>query len=168
MWIREPRACGYKRGMGSYMREGLVKEDLYHAPQSCPECGGSVVFKGVGEYKCERCGAVAYDDYGIVHMYLENHRGANAAEVEAATGVSQRSIRQMLKDSRLEVADGSRVALRCEACGQPIRSGRYCPRCEVEVHRAKENEKHEKLMKNAQGFGSAQRGDEGQKRFVRE
>lgn len=150
------------------MRSGLIKEDHYHIPQECKECGGAMEFKGVGEYKCEKCGAVQYDDYGVVHMYLEKHKGATAAEVEAATGVSQRSIRHMLKDSRIEVAEGSRVALRCEGCGQPIRSGRYCPKCEVEVGRAKEAARHEKLMKNAQGFGSARGGDEGQRRFMRE
>lgn len=150
------------------MKSGLVREDYYHVPQACSKCGGSLEFKGVGEYRCEKCGAVEYDDYGIVHIYLEKHKGATAAEVEAGTGVSQRAIRHMLKESRIEVADGSRVVLKCEGCGIPIRSGRYCPKCEVEIGRAKENAKHEKLMKNAQGFGSAKNNDEGHRRFMRE
>ena len=36
--------------------------DMYNIPRVCKECGGVMVFKGVGEYHCEDCGAVDYDD----------------------------------------------------------------------------------------------------------
>ena len=43
------------------MRFGEVD---YHRPIKCEKCGGIMVFKGVGEYQCEDCKFVAYDDYG--------------------------------------------------------------------------------------------------------
>ena len=36
--------------------------DSYNRPRNCQKCGGVMVFKGVGEYHCEECDAVEYDD----------------------------------------------------------------------------------------------------------
>ena len=128
-----------------------------------------MIFKGVGEYHCEDCGFVDYDDYGKVRLYIEGHRGATAAEIESATGVSQRTIRQMLRESRIEIAEGSKTFLHCEMCGKNIRSGRFCPECEVKVHRSFEEQQRERLQNGAKGFGLQQRNvEEGQKRFRRE
>ena len=34
--------------------------EKYHIPQVCMNCGGVMVFKGVGEYRCEECGNVDF------------------------------------------------------------------------------------------------------------
>ncbi|MBO4981438.1 MAG: hypothetical protein J6C84_06030 [Lachnospiraceae bacterium] len=142
--------------------------DYYHIPATCKICGGVMVFVGVGEYRCEECGAVEYDDYGKVRQYLETHKGATAAEVELGTGVSQRTIRRLLKESRIEVAESSKAFLRCELCGKTIRSGTYCPECEVKIHRNLEEEQRIKKGRSMQGYSSYQGGDEGQRRFKRD
>lgn len=139
----------------------------YHVPHSCKQCGGVMVFVGVGEYHCEQCGEVDYDDYGKVRLYIEKHKGATAAEVEAAVGVPQRTIRRMLKESRIEVAEGSKTFMHCELCGKQIRSGIYCVECEMKIHRNMEAEQREKLKKDAKGYGMGKSGDEGQRRFMR-
>ena len=142
--------------------------DAYNIPRECKECGGVMIFKGVGEYHCENCGAVDFDDYGKVRGYIENHKGATAAQIEEAVGVSQRNIRRLLKEGRLEIAEGSKVFLRCEICGKQMRSGRYCPECEIKVHRNLEEKQRELLRKHSQGFGMEQKSEEGQKRFKRD
>ena len=38
--------------------------DVYHRPTKCPECGGIMKFKGCGEYRCEDCRYVEYDENG--------------------------------------------------------------------------------------------------------
>lgn len=126
-----------------------------------------MIFKGVGEYRCESCDFVDYDDYGKVRMYIEAHKGATAAEIEAAIGVSQRSIRNMLREARIEVAEGSRTFLHCEVCGKEIRSGRFCQECEMKVHRNLEDQQREELRKSMKGYGSKRNMDEGQKRYRR-
>ncbi len=143
--------------------------DHYNIPRVCKSCGGVMIFKGVGEYHCEDCGEVDYDDYGKVRLYIEEHRGATAAEIEGAIGVSQRTIRRLLKEGRLEVAEGSKTFLSCEICGKKIRSGQYCPECEMNVHRKVEEQQREALRKgkHAQGYGGPQKTDEGQRRFIR-
>ncbi len=144
--------------------------DSYNIPRVCKNCGGVMVFKGVGEYRCEECGEVDYDDYGKVRLYIEEHRGATAAEIEGAIGVSQRTIRKLLKEGRLEVAEGSKSFLTCEVCGKKIRSGQYCPECEINVHRKLEEKQRElaQKSKNAQGYSGPQKAEEGQRRFRRD
>lgn len=146
--------------------ERLLKPDAYNIPRECEKCGGVMVFKGLGEYQCELCGQLAYDDYGKVRNYIEEHRGATAAQIEEAIGVSQKTIRRLLKEGRLEVTENSRTFLRCELCGKDIRSGLYCPECEVKMHRSLE-EKQREINRKILGFSAAQKNEEGQRRFMR-
>lgn len=142
--------------------------DFYHTPRVCDKCGGIMIFKGVGEYHCEDCDFVAYDDYGKVRLYIESHKGATASEIEGATGVAQRTIRQMLRESRIEVAESSKMFLHCEACGKDIRSGRFCQECEVKYHRNLEEKQREQQRKEVQGFGMDRDGkQDGERRYMR-
>lgn len=146
--------------------DGMDWIHIYHVPVKCSKCSGVMIYQGVGEYKCEMCGSLEYDDYGKVRNYIETHKGATAPEVEAATGVSQRTIRHMLKDSRIQVAADSNTFMHCEICGKNIRSGRYCTECEVKVHRRLEEQQREAHRKSMHGYGSLS-GEEGQRRFLR-
>lgn len=139
----------------------------YHVPYYCSKCKGVMVFKGVGEYQCEECKNVEYDDFGKVRLYIETHRGANAVQIEAATGVSQKTIRLMLKENRLEISSDSKSFLYCEMCQKPIRSGRLCASCEKSFHERLEDT-NRKRMKIA-GFGTGNTEDaKGARRFERE
>lgn len=153
-----------------YLKREFSEVNTYNRPTYCSECGGVMVFKGVGEYQCEKCGYVDYDDYGKVRGYIEKHMGANAAEASKATGVSQKSIREMLKEARLEIAPNSTFFLRCEICGTAIRWGRFCQKCEMAHHRdieemARKSRHHDDMY----GYSTEpRRGEEGSKRFKRE
>lgn len=143
--------------------------DLYNRPMECPKCGGVMIFKGCGEYQCEKCRYVDYDDYGKVRNYVEEHRGVTAAQAAEATGVKQKTIRNMLKESRLEIASDSHTFMKCEMCGAEIRSGRVCPKCEVEFNRKVEAQLHQRHDKMMAGFGTGRPdGEDGAKRFVRD
>ncbi len=145
----------------------LLSPETYNIPRTCEKCGGVMVFQGLGEYKCEDCGRLDYDDYGKVRAYIEEHKGATAAEIEDAIGISQKTIRRLLRDGRLEVAEGSRTFLHCEICDKAIRSGRYCPECEMKLHRNLEAKQRASHHKDVHGFSLGQKGDEGHRRFMR-
>lgn len=145
------------------MEREFLERDSYHRPTLCENCGGVMIFKGVGEYRCEDCSYVEYDDYGKVRLYLEKNSGATITQVEEGTGVKQKIIRQMLKEGRLEVTANSKTFLKCEICGAPIRSGNLCAKCEQEYHRKIEEEQRKK--KRMQGYGKAVKGEEGERRF---
>ena len=143
--------------------------DQYNMPVKCDKCGSVMVFQGCGEYKCEKCGNLMYDDYGRVRNYLDKHNGASAAEVAEKTGVSQKSIRMMLRDSRIEVAAGSQSFLYCEACGKPIRYGTLCADCEAKMHMQIEMQSRNKNPVNISGFSLEHSIDvTGERRFIRD
>ncbi len=137
----------------------------YGKPTKCSICNGSLVYKGVGEYQCNECYNLEYDDYGKVRLYIESHNGATAAEISEATEVSQGKIRQMLKEERLEVTADSRAFLHCEMCGREIRSGQYCTECDTK--RRREGGLESKTPKSLSGFGAAGKTDSGERRFRR-
>lgn len=142
----------------------------YNRPLQCEACEGIMIFKGVGEYHCEKCGKVEFDDYGKARLYLESHRGANVSEISKETGVSQKNIRMMVKESRFEITTDSKVFFQCEICKRTIRSGRYCARCEQNVHKRIEDEERERKRSQSadvQVYGKAQQGEKGEKRFTR-
>lgn len=146
-----------------------ISLEEYHRPTYCMKCKGVLVYKGLGEYQCENCGETEYDDYGKVRNYLDKHRGANVAEVSDATGVSHKSIREMIKENRFEVINNHGGYIRCEMCGANINSGRLCSKCEILYHRQLEEEA--RLNRKApmkKGTGTGMHGESGSKRFTRE
>ncbi|MBO5474049.1 MAG: hypothetical protein J6A08_09725 [Lachnospiraceae bacterium] len=150
-------------------RREYLEINTYNRPTFCPECGGVMVFKGVGEYRCEKCDCQIFDDYGKVRNYLEKHHGATTAQVADATGVSQKSIRDMLKEDRLEITTGSKTFLQCEMCGTSIRGGRLCPKCEVNYHRNLEAQARMGHKSGYSGFSTQKPAvDDGSKRFTRD
>lgn len=160
---------GFERDIIAINKRGFDFENKYNRPTICKECGGIMEFKGVGEYRCEKCGVKDYDDYGKTRMYIEKHPGANAGEVEIMTGVTQKAIRMMLKENRLEISADSTVFLSCENCGVKIRGGRLCPKCEKEYNERIESELRMQQKSNISGgfAGPSKNTDAGAKRFKR-
>lgn len=146
----------------------MLALDEYHRPTVCMECNGIMVYKGVGEYRCEDCNTSDYDDYGKVRNYLEKHRGANVSEVSDATGVSHRIIREMIKEKRFEVIDNRGNYICCEMCGVNIKSGRLCEKCEISYHRQLEEQVRAERKAPIMGGDAKQFGEKGSKRFTRE
>lgn len=140
----------------------------YNKPIECAKCHGGMVYVGVGEYRCEKCGALDYDDYGKVRNYVETHQGATAATTAEATGVSQKAIQQMLRESKLVIAPNSRTFLLCEVCGASIRQGRMCPSCAVNYQRGLETDKKKKQHSGMTGYSMEKPvSEEGAKRYTR-
>lgn len=138
----------------------------YNAPDSCEECGGTKIkYAGIGEYCCEGCGHIMYDDYGVVRNFLEKNQGATVAETSLATGVSKNKIRMMLVDDKIQVTPGSMVFLNCSVCGAQIRSGRYCEKCAAELKNSERTAG--RISHISGGYGKAKTDTSGVKRFDR-
>ncbi|MCR5526407.1 MAG: hypothetical protein K6F39_03390 [Lachnospiraceae bacterium] len=146
-------------------------ENIYHAPDRCPDCEVMLEYNGLGEYKCPKCGKIYKDDFGRVREYLDEHRGATVTEIASVTGVQETLITRMLRDERLEVAEGSKTFLACEACGKPIRSGYYCDECaQIAAAAKKKRDKENEILDRKdliRGLGKAMNEDDGKKRFER-
>ncbi len=94
----------------------------------CRECRR--IFQYVtGPVLCDSCRKIEEEEFDKVRNFLKDYPGANMQEVSDATGVKSSKIYRWLKQERLEVSEGSPVALNCEKCGIRIRSGRFCVEC---------------------------------------
>jgi len=94
----------------------------------CKEC--KRIFQYVsGPVLCSFCRKKDDEEFEKVRTFLRDFPGATMQEVSQATGVSTTKIHRWLKEERLEVVEGSPVALNCEKCGVRIRSGRFCVDC---------------------------------------
>lgn len=153
--------------MAEKMRKFTLTGEIKR-PIICEKCGGILVYSGLGEYRCEECDTSEYDDYGKVRVYLEKHRGATVTEISDETGVSHKSIRDMVKENRFEVIQSRNGYLKCEMCGVDIKSGRLCKKCERKYHRQVEQEARNERKRNISGYGDAPNNEEGSKRFTRE
>ncbi len=149
------------------MRKPLLLKEV-ERPTFCRKCNGVMVYKGLGEYRCEECDAQEFDDYGKVRRYLEEHKGANVSEISSETGVTHKSIRDMVKEKRFEIIDTRGGYLKCEVCGASIRSGRFCPICEEAYHRKVEEEMRNERKNSFAGYGENMQTEKGSKRFTRE
>lgn len=100
-------------------------------PKTCSVCGEPLVYKCLGEYRCEACGNIDRDDFGKVRHFLDENGPTPALLISEKTGVALSKINQYLRQGRVEIPDGSSVYIKCEVCGKDIRFGRYCPECAV-------------------------------------
>ena len=96
--------------------------------RNCRKCGKLFNYVS-GPPICMACREALEAKFQEVKEYIREHKGASIPEVSEACEVSQAQIQQWLKDERLEVAEGSGIALLCENCGEPITSGRFCAKC---------------------------------------
>ena len=100
--------------------------------RNCRNCGKIFNYLS-GTLICPGCKDALEAKFQEVKEYVSNHRGAGIAEVAEACDVDAAQIRQWLRDDRLEVTEDSAIFLTCESCGAPIRSGRYCEKCQTAV-----------------------------------
>ncbi len=82
-----------------------------------------------GPILCPACREALEQKFQDVKKYIQEHRGASMQEVADECEVDMQQIRQWLREERLELSEDSAIALTCESCGKPIRSGKFCEKC---------------------------------------
>ena len=103
--------------------------------QVCERCGRIFSFNGYGAFFCPSCKLIDFEEFDRVREFLNKNGLANIYEISEATGVSEKTIRRYLAESRLEIPEGSPIYIKCECCGCDIRSGRFCPECAAKLSR---------------------------------
>ena len=95
---------------------------------ACEKCGGRLKSVRSGEYRCEKCGATEYDDFGKIRLFLDEHGPASKEEIALATGVEREIIVEYIKEQRLQAADTTHNQT-CVVCGAKIAYGTICADC---------------------------------------
>ncbi|MBX6396213.1 MAG: hypothetical protein IRY98_11055 [Alicyclobacillaceae bacterium] len=90
---------------------------------NCARCGR--VFNRVARNICPGCIAEEEKAFQQIREYLRTHPLANVEQIAEGTGVDVSVVIDLLESGRLSL----REPYPCERCGEPITSGRYCPRC---------------------------------------
>ncbi|MBE3598864.1 MAG: MerR family transcriptional regulator [Limnochordaceae bacterium] len=102
--------------------------------RNCERCGR--VFTGV-DVVCPACTSREEEEFERVRAYLADHPAAMVAEVSLQTQVEVREIYRWVRSGRLRMTlEQLEGALRCERCGAPIDTGRFCPKCLSEIRQS--------------------------------
>ncbi len=99
--------------------------------QTCSRCRKFFNYIG-GERICPACKEEVEKEFQKVKEYIRDNRGASVLEVARECEVSEKQIREWVREERLELSsrDGEFV---CEKCGASITSGRFCDKCKNEM-----------------------------------
>lgn len=82
---------------------------------------------------CPACREAEEEKFKEVKDYVSSHKGVGVKELSEACEVEVASIRQWLREERLQFSDDSAIGIECESCGCTIRSGRYCESCKTKM-----------------------------------
>ena len=94
---------------------------------NCPKCGK--LFSNDSGAICALCRKEDLDVFEKVRLYIKDNPDRSIAEVAKETEVSQKKIIRYIREGKIEISEGMLEDVRCEACGKPLTTGRYCPEC---------------------------------------
>ena len=96
--------------------------------RACRSCGKIFTYI-TGIALCDACKKKREEQFQEAKKFINENRGATIDEVTEATGISQKLIRQWVKEERLVLSADSPIVFHCEHCGAVIRTGRFCEEC---------------------------------------
>lgn len=101
--------------------------------RNCRRCGK--IFKYTsGAPLCQKCRQLEEEDFKRIKDYLYQNPGSSLSQVSIELDISIERIKRFLKEGRLEiVGNGGNFILECERCGKPIKTGRFCYECSVNL-----------------------------------
>lgn len=100
--------------------------------RNCKKCGR--VFADDNFELCPICRSNDDEEYRKVKDFLYDNPGADIQLVSEKTGVDTKKILKYLREGKLEIREDSpNLILDCERCGTPIKTGRFCDKCILEM-----------------------------------
>ena len=100
--------------------------------RNCRKCGNIFNYV-VGPIICPACREKQEEEFQKVKKYVLENPRVSIQQVSEECDVDAVQIKQWIREERLEIAEGSSLFINCELCGAPIRSGRFCDKCRVEM-----------------------------------
>ena len=82
---------------------------------------------------CPVCREDIEKKFQQVKEYVSNNANCSVALVAEECEVSEKQIKQWVREERLIFADGAVAGISCEVCGAPIATGRFCAKCKTQV-----------------------------------
>ena len=114
--------------------------------KNCPRCGR--VFVMIREPICDQCVKEEENIFEEVRQFVIDHPHKTIKEISEECNVTVKRILTYLRDGRLEASDGLQAESMCSKCGRPIKSGRMCETCVLDVNFKISDMKEASLIKN--------------------
>ena len=102
------------------------------APKNCPRCGK--LFVKIRAPICDPCVKEEEQIFERVREYVRENPDQAIQDVCDACDVTTKRILQYIKEGRLEASMGLQSESTCSRCGRPIKTGRMCEKCVLEVN----------------------------------
>lgn len=102
--------------------------------QTCNNCKRFFNYL-TGPHICPACKDILEKKFQEVKEYIRNHPGCSMPMVSENCDVSQRQLKEWLRDERLQFESAESTELTCDSCGTKIRSGRFCDVCKAATMR---------------------------------
>ncbi len=100
--------------------------------RNCKNCGR--IFNYIaGPPLCQVCREDLEKKFQEVKEYISNNRDTSVSTVAEECNVSEKQIKQWVKEERLVFSEGVPTGICCEVCGTSISTGRYCAACKNQV-----------------------------------
>ena len=99
----------------------------------CKQCRR--MFQSYGNNTCSDCIDRLDREYRLIKEYIYDHENADIFEISEHTGASEKTILELLREGRLEIANTDGL-LTCIECSKPISAGRYCSECMAKLEKA--------------------------------
>jgi len=101
-------------------------------PKNCPRCGK--IFVKVRDPICAQCMKEEDEIFEKVRQFVRDNPDSTIQEICEACDVTTKRVLAYLKDGRLEASKGLQGESLCSKCGRPIKTGRMCEKCVLEVN----------------------------------
>ncbi len=102
--------------------------------RNCKRCGK--IFNYVaGQPICPSCKEEIEHKFQTVKDYIRDNKKAGMTDICEACDVTDKLLKQWIREERLIFGDESPVGIDCEGCGAIIKSGRFCDKCKNDLAR---------------------------------
>lgn len=100
--------------------------------KNCKYCGKIFQYIG-GSQICQQCKKDLEVKFKQVKHYLYEHPNMSIQKTAEDNQVSIHQLNRWVREERLRFATDSGLGIECEICGKTINTGRFCPKCKIEL-----------------------------------
>ncbi len=95
----------------------------------CQKCKKMYELISINNKYCPDCTRREYERYISVRTYVKENPGITVTQVSEDLGINVSVIIKYLKEEKLEISGNSNTFLRCQSCGEQIKTGTHCSSC---------------------------------------
>ena len=100
--------------------------------KNCRRCRRLFNYIG-GQPICPQCREELEKKFHEVKKYIFDNKGVTIKDVVENCDIDENTVRQWIREERLEFSAGVDIGVTCEKCGAPIVSGRFCEKCKASM-----------------------------------